>query len=1111
MRANKPISIAMSVVLAVGLCPLPAFADDAGDLTAAAVATQDDGGATGDNGGATGADGDTPAAKDLPTAMSDLASKEKALDEAEANLEAAKTAREDADAALEVANNTKSARDEDLRHAQADKEAADAAKEAAQTAADEAAQAATSAQEASDAASEAKAQAEKNVADTTAAQQSAQAADEAAKADKAEADAALADATKARDDANAALQAAIDAGIPITNSHLFFEQVGATDAVLALDNAPQAGSTDLTKDTDATSIANMRKTFQFLRECNSIRAQQNLDELLVTDTLMAIAQSNLNWSDTNTAHSQQFNVGENLAWGSADNAYAFNWDQADRMSNPFEGWFDYERLLWLVAVSENPEIENMSAYELSQHDPETYGKVGHYLNIASPDYKYTGFAFSSDPDNAMSARAYGQTFSSSAVAANYNSDAFNSFTTTTSETAYTVDDYEKRFEDTVALPIFTDEQKAAYEAAKAAADAAQEAYDKAAADAEAKQAAADAAAEALAAAETAASEAAQALTDATAAADKAAEDLKNAQAADESAKAALAEATKTADEAATVVADAEKAVAEAAEGVEKAEADVASTQEALTAAEAARATAWDEFVAATVAARESFDALSAEEQEEAGEDTLATIEAAEDRAGIKRPFDVRSADITIEPQTYTGQAIEPAVSVVYDETTLQAGVDYTVEYADNVEVGTASATVTGIGAYHGVKLVKFDIAKGDISKMSASLSTSSYKYDGQAKTPVVAITSNGKTLVADRDYTVEYKDNTEVGTATVVATGAGNYEGTIELTFTIKSNVERLYGNNALDTMAAIVNAGSFPKNGTVVLATNGGFHDALTAAGVAGLANAPVLMTNGTSLSSQTRAQLEYLKPQTIVVCGGTAAVSDGALGEALIASGATKFERLWGQTATGTAANIFKEAESITGGEWSHMAFICTNSGYWDALAAAPVSYTLHMPIFLTEGVNDISEETLEAMGSDITNFYIVGGTAAVSDNVRQKLVDRGYTFNGRLGGRTAIETSEWVAGLGLSASAINANKVGIATVNDYYDALSGAAFCGLNKSVLLLVLDAQSHSIAGDVSQYEGKAVKPFVLADRADEISQAYIFGGPAAVSNETEAAIVSALH
>lgn len=49
----------------------------------------------------------------------------------------------------------------------------------------------------------------------------------------------------------------------------------------------------------------------------------------------------------------------------------------------------------------------------------------------------------------------------------------------------------------------------------------------------------------------------------------------------------------------------------------------------------------------------------------------------------------------------------------------------------------------------------------------------------------INITIDGKTLVKDKDYTLSYRDNVKVGTATVVVTFIGNYSGQREVNFDI--------------------------------------------------------------------------------------------------------------------------------------------------------------------------------------------------------------------------------------------------------------------------------------------------------------------------------------
>ncbi len=68
-----------------------------------------------------------------------------------------------------------------------------------------------------------------------------------------------------------------------------------------------------------------------------------------------------------------------------------------------------------------------------------------------------------------------------------------------------------------------------------------------------------------------------------------------------------------------------------------------------------------------------------------------------------------------------------------------------------------------------------------------TLSTTSYTYNGSARTPSVVVELDGEKLIKGTDYTVSYKNNTNVGTATVTITGKGNYKGSVQATFTINA------------------------------------------------------------------------------------------------------------------------------------------------------------------------------------------------------------------------------------------------------------------------------------------------------------------------------------
>ena len=303
----------------------------------------------------------------------------------------------------------------------------------------------------------------------------------------------------------------------------------------------------------------------------------------------------------------------------------------------------------------------------------------------------------------------------------------------------------------------------------------------------------------------------------------------------------------------------------------------------------------------------------------------------------------------------------------------------------------------------------------------------------------------------------------------------------------------RLWGQTALDTMKAIVDAGDYSPGGTVVLVTANGFWDALTASGIAGLADAPVVMTDGESLSEQAESVLSTLRPKTIIVSGGAAAVADSVADEASAAAKGATVKRCWGQVASDTAVDSFAKAASITGQAWGKSAFLCTDDSYYDALSASPVSYALHMPIFLTNGPYAISDATLSAMkDGGIESVYLVGGPNAISPDVQTTIASAGISVADRLWGQTAIDTSGEVAAFGLRSN-MAADGMGVATSSGYWDALAGAAFCGRNNAVIVLVDGPSSNSITGFIS-------------DNASSVDEGFIFGGFAAISQTTEIAL-----
>ncbi|WP_298947697.1 MBG domain-containing protein [uncultured Polaribacter sp.] len=92
---------------------------------------------------------------------------------------------------------------------------------------------------------------------------------------------------------------------------------------------------------------------------------------------------------------------------------------------------------------------------------------------------------------------------------------------------------------------------------------------------------------------------------------------------------------------------------------------------------------------------------------------------------------ITSADITtatIADLVYTGQAQTPTLAVKDGTTVLTQATDYTLSYVDNINVGTATVTITGTGDYSGTKTIIFTILKKTLT--ISGLTADDKEYDG---------------------------------------------------------------------------------------------------------------------------------------------------------------------------------------------------------------------------------------------------------------------------------------------------------------------------------------------------------------------------------------------
>lgn len=160
----------------------------------------------------------------------------------------------------------------------------------------------------------------------------------------------------------------------------------------------------------------------------------------------------------------------------------------------------------------------------------------------------------------------------------------------------------------------------------------------------------------------------------------------------------------------------------------------------------------------------------------------------------------QESSIVVSPvvdQVYTGAACTPELTIRDGSTILVKDKDYTINYINNVNVGTATITIVGKGNYSDTREIKFNIlAKPIGSLMINPLNDQTFR--NAPISPDILIKDGAKVLVRDADYTLTYANNLNVGMASVTITGKGNYKDTKVMNFRIIA--KSMSGRNNLNS-----------------------------------------------------------------------------------------------------------------------------------------------------------------------------------------------------------------------------------------------------------------------------------------------------------------------
>jgi hypothetical protein len=155
--------------------------------------------------------------------------------------------------------------------------------------------------------------------------------------------------------------------------------------------------------------------------------------------------------------------------------------------------------------------------------------------------------------------------------------------------------------------------------------------------------------------------------------------------------------------------------------------------------------------------------------------------------------------VTISDAVYTGEAVTPDVQVKVDGILLGKD-DYTVEFTDNVNAGTATCTVTGEGEFTGSVKTSFVIGKANQEVSCDVADIEMYAGSDEAETgcDIQAVSQTEITYTSQNEDVVSVDDKGHVTvngtgqtTITVSAAESDNYlSGEAVVYVTIKGNIK---------------------------------------------------------------------------------------------------------------------------------------------------------------------------------------------------------------------------------------------------------------------------------------------------------------------------------
>ena len=379
---------------------------------------------------------------------------------------------------------------------------------------------------------------------------------------------------------------------------------------------------------------------------------------------------------------------------------------------------------------------------------------------------------------------------------------------------------------------------------------------------------------------------------------------------------------------------------------------------------------------------------------------------------IEKSFTIKArpiieTEITVSDIYYNSNGKTPKVGVSAEGRYFKEGTDYFLIYENTGAAGASSVRIVGTGKLTGSEAVPFNIMRVPLTQ--AIITCTDVTYTGSNVCPKLSVIYRGSQLKENTDFTISLENNTDVGTATVLITGIGNYSGVIEKQFNItkadisKASIEAVFSEELTDYELSVKYEGMTLVEGkdySISVTENGSYIDVT----ITGIGNFTGTLTKSIKVTGVTKLDMaeiaaipdqiytgEYIRPDVSITYNGVELVY-GADYYLTYENNKNAGTTVITVTGTGSNAGTVREVPFvITPFDINDCKLLCDNTDYTGA-AVTPVPKITFGNYSLQEGkdfvINSYTDNINEGNGSvSVSGMGNYCGTADIVFTIVEK----------------------------------------------------------------------------------------------------------------------------